>query len=232
MKKILLVVFLLLTSPAQALNLTNAVNSLEREWAAVYYNDAGAKSSARYQALLSEANMLAKQFPDKPEPILWQAIITASGADSLPPIEALVEITHARDLLIKVIEIAPDGVNGSALVTLGTMYYMAPAWPVSFGDNEKAKELLTKALKLNPDNIEANYFYGDFLLNQNQPEEAAAYFKKALNAPIRKNQQFADKSLQQQASLALANAQERKLNGSKKIFLSFFNSSENASENH
>jgi hypothetical protein len=232
MKKYLFVVFLLLASnTALALNLSNAIDTLERKWADVYYSKSGAKYPARYQSLENEADLIAKQFPNQPEPLLWQAIIMASSADELPPIEALVEINHARDLLTKVIEMTPDGVNGSALVTLGTMYYMAPAWPVSFGDNHKAKALLTKALKVNPQSIEANYFYGDFLLSQNLPEQAAVYFKKALSAPVRKNQQHADKSLQQQASLALENAKERKLNDSKKIFLSFFSSGENASEN-
>lgn len=228
MNKYLFVVFLLLFSNSvYAVNLANAINNLEREWAAVYYNNPESKPALNYQGLLNKANSLAKQFPDRAEPLLWQAIIIASSADKHPPIQALEEISRAHDLLMHVINMTPDGMNGSAHVTLGTMYYMAPAWPVSFGDNNKAEELLTEALKINPDSIEANYFYGDFLLTQNLPEIAANYFKKAIAAPVRKTQQFADKSLQQQATLALSNANERKLSGSKKIFLSLFNDSEN-----
>lgn len=228
MNRYIFVVFLLLFNhSANAANLSNAINGFEREWAAIYYGSHEAKSAASYDSLLSKVNALAKQHPNQAEPMLWQAIIIASSADHQPPIQALAQITQARDILLRTLKMTPDGIGGAVQVTLGSLYYLTPAWPLAFGDTEKAEEFLTSALKINPDSIEANYFYGDFLLNQNQPELAVNYFKKAISLPARKNQLFADKSLQKQAELALNNANERKTNTSKKIFLSLFSNAEN-----
>ena len=38
------------------------------------------------------------------------------------------------------------GDRGSAYTSLGTLYFKVPGWPVGFGDEEKAEELLRKAL--------------------------------------------------------------------------------------
>ncbi len=223
MNKYLSVVFLLLfCSVAHALNLTHELDHLERKWAAVYYSQAESRPFAAYEKLMSQSAFLVQQFPKNAEPLLWQAIIIASSAGHQSPIQALEQIAHARDLLQQVINIEPNGLNGAAHVTLGTLYYMTPAWPLSFGDTDKAKELLTAGLKINPNSIEANYFYGDFLLTQNQPDAAIYYFNKAIVAPIRTHQQLADKSIQHQAKLALNNLQKDNVHDSKTVFLSLF----------
>ena len=41
-----------------------------------------------------------------------------------------------------------------------------PGWPIGFGDKKKAEEYLKKALAANPDGIDPNFFYGDFLLDK------------------------------------------------------------------
>lgn len=227
MNKFLYVVFLVLFSfPVYASNRLAAIDGLEQEWAAVYYNAIQADPSAEYQKLLSKAQALAEQFPTNAEPLLWEAIIIATDANHQPPLKALECIKRARDLLLRTILIDPNGVNGSAQVTLGTLYYLSPPWPIAFGDDHKAEELFLAALKINPDSIEANYFYGDFLLSQNQSDLATPYFKKALTIPARSHQLFSDQNLQQQASLAMNNANARKINASKKIFLSLFDDTE------
>lgn len=227
MNKYLSVVFILLFSNVlQATNLNSAINNLEQEWAKVYYSTSKSKGPTTYPSLITKASALTQEFPDEAEPLLWQAILISSNAGHLAPIDALRQITKARDLLIQAIHLAPKGLNGSAHVTLGTLYYMTPAWPLSFGDNAKAQELLTSALKINPDSIEANYFYGDFLLNQDDPDRAEYYFKKAVSAPVRNHQRLADQSLQKQAKLALEGALQNKVHDSKKLFLSLFSSAD------
>ncbi|MEQ1637778.1 MAG: hypothetical protein ABL903_13925 [Methylococcales bacterium] len=227
MRKYFFVVFLaLLSLPVYAINLATAIDSIEKEWAEIYYNNTEADPSAAYQRLLLKTQSLAEQTPSSPEPLLWEAIIIATDANHQLPLQALEQVNRARDLLQRAIAIDPNGVNGSAQVTLGTLYYMSPPWPIGFGDIKKAEELFLLALKINSESIEANYFYGDFLLSQNRANLAAPYFKKALTIPARNHQLFADQNLQQQASLALSNANERKINPSKKLFLSLFNDAE------
>jgi len=66
--------------------------------------------------------------------------------------------------------------------------------------------LLKKALEINPDGIDANYFYGDFLLSQNQFQQAGNYFKKALAAPIQPGHALGNNDFKQKAKTALENA--------------------------
>jgi Tfp pilus assembly protein PilF len=60
----------------------------------------------------------------------------------------------------------------------GALYYQVPGWPIGFGDKDKANELLKKALALNPDGIDPNYFYGDFLLKEKKRLKGNAISKK------------------------------------------------------
>lgn len=225
MRNLFFVVFLLqIGFAAQAESLLAAVDTIEKEWAIIYYKNSP-NPSAKYAQLLAKAHLLAKNHPDRAEPLLWQAIITASDADHQSPLKAIEQINQARDLLNHALDIAPTGLNGSAHVVLGTLYYLTPPWPIAFGDNAKAQELLSQALKICPNSIEANYFYGDYLLAQNEPEQAAIYFANAIKSPSRKNQIFADENLKQQAKLALENTANRKLSHAKENFLSVFNGS-------
>ena len=51
---------------------------------------------------------------------------------------------------------------------------------------------------------------------------AEIYFHKAAQSPIRSQQPLADSQLQNEAKLALANTQQRKLNNGRNKFLSLF----------
>jgi Tfp pilus assembly protein PilF len=107
---------------------------------------------------------------------------------------------------------------------------MVPSWHVSFGDNQMAEQMLKTSLNFNPKGIDANYFYADFLLKQDRISEAEEYFHKASQAPVRKQQAFADTQLQNEAKLALANTQQQKANGGKNKFHSLFTAANTISE--
>jgi Tfp pilus assembly protein PilF len=99
--------------------------------------------------------------------------------------------------------------QGSAYTSLGTLYFKVPGWPVGFGDEEKAEELLSKALTLNPDGIDPNYFYGEFLLEQKRYEEAEKALLKAQQAPARPNRELADSGRQEEIQVALLKVREK-----------------------
>jgi len=224
MKKLVFVVLLLLSTQCFAESLKDSLKNIEAEWASVYYSMPKSKQGPAYVQLLDKAATLARQYPNAAEPIFWQAVLKATYAEQQDAFSALGAIHEARDLLIKAIKINPKTMGGSAYVTLGTLYYMAPKWPISFGDDDAAKQMLEAALKINPDGIDANYFYGEFLLLHNKPNEAALYFERATAAPARTEQLYADNQLKAEAKLALKNTHERKINGEKGIFLSVFSS--------
>ncbi len=124
--------------------------------------------------------------------MIWAGIIHSTYAGAKGGLGALDEVKHAKKLFEQAIALAPDAMMGSAYTSLGSLYYQVPGWPVGFGDNGKAKTMLLKGLSYNPDGIDSNYFYGDFLLDQKQYQQALMAFEKALQAPPRPGRQLAD----------------------------------------
>ncbi len=86
------------------------------------------------------------------------------------------------------------------------LYYKVPGWPLGFGDKDKARELLLKALALNPKGIDPNFFYGEYLLETRQPAEAVSYLERALQAPARAGRQIADTGRREEARQLLEQA--------------------------
>jgi tetratricopeptide (TPR) repeat protein len=224
MKKTTFVALLLLSSQCFAENLNDTLQSIESEWASIYYSTPKQHQDKAYNRLLDKTISLSRNFPGKAEPFIWEAIVKATNADNLDPVSALEAIHEAHDLLLKAIEINPLAMDGSAYVTLGTLYYMTPKWPIAFGDAAAAERMLQTALKINPNGIDANYFYANYLLLNNNLEEAEKYFERAIAIPSRTKQLYADNQLKEEAKSALEQTRERETTRSKSLFASLFNS--------
>ncbi|MGZ8137398.1 MAG: hypothetical protein ACXW1W_12815 [Methylococcaceae bacterium] len=226
MKKTTIVALLILFS-AQCVagNLKDSLSEIENEWANIYYNVAKQKQAPAYHRLLDKTIALSKQYPNEADALFWQAVIKSAYAEHQDPVSALSAVYEARDLLLKGIAINPKAMDGSLYVTLGTLYYMVPKWPIAFGDDAVAKKMLETALKINPNGIDSNYFYGDFLLSNDNLKEAETYFERAVAVPSRVEQLYADNQLKEEAKMALKKTREQKGNSSKST-LSLFNSSD------
>jgi tetratricopeptide (TPR) repeat protein len=94
--------------------------------------------------------------------------------------------------------------------SLGVLYYKVPGWPVGFGNKDKAKELLQKALALNPKGIDPNFFYGEYWLEQGNAPEAIAYLERALQAPARPGRVIADNGRREEIRTLLDKARQMK----------------------
>ena len=101
-------------------------------------------------------------------------------------------VKEAKELLESVIDRAPQTLEGSAYTSLGSLYYQVPGWPIGFGNDKEAEKMLKKALEINPNGIDPNYFYADFLVQDGRKEEAKQYFNRALQASPRPNRPLAD----------------------------------------
>lgn len=206
------VVFLILfAGPLSASELSNAIATLEDEWSVTYYQSGEAQQRQRYPQLLNQANELVKRYPQSAEAKIWLATIMVSNAAVESSLTVLSTLNEAKSLLESAIQQNPSALNGAAYLTLGTLYYMVPGWPVSFGDNKLAEQMLKASLKLNPNGIDANYFYGDFLLRQERIAEAEEYLRKAVQASVRKQQIINDSHLQKDAKAALQGIQQKKI---------------------
>ena len=199
----LLVVLNMVPTIVKADALQLAVQRVESEWARIHYNVAKELQDAEFKQLLAQVGTLNAQYPNQAELIIQQAIIVASNAENIDAFSALNAVHKARDLLLRAIEIDPKASEGAAFVTLGSLYYRVPSWPIAYGDDNQAQKFLEKALAINPNTIDANYFYGDFLASQGKQKEAVAYFRRAIAIPVRVTQVFADTQLHSQAKLAI-----------------------------
>jgi tetratricopeptide (TPR) repeat protein len=183
---------LTLLHAAHAAPVDDAVVELQREWEVARYQTPAGEREKRFQALAAKAHRTTESFPDRAEPLIWEGIIDSSLAAEKGGLGALGLAKQARALYERAIQIDGSALDGSAYNSLGVLYYKVPRWPVAFGDKAKAAELLQKALALNPQGIDPNFFYGEFLAETDRRDEAIVYLERALQAPARPGRQIAD----------------------------------------
>ena len=181
----------------------DAVAELQHDWEVVRYQTPAAEREKRFEALSAKAHKVSESFPGRAEPLVWEGIIVSSVAGEKGGLGALGLVKQAKALYESAIAINGDVLDGSAYNSLGVLYYKVPGWPVGFGDKAKAKELLQKALALNPRGIDPNFFYAEYLVETKQPEQAVAYLDKALQAPARPGRQIADTGRKDEARTLL-----------------------------
>jgi len=205
MKNVFKVLLLpLLLSPLLAFaGISEEVAYLQERWAEVNYELDGKTQKTAFENLIEEAEEYTSASPESADLWIWSAIIKSSYAGAKGGLGALGLAKESRAELEKAMELNDKALDGSAYTSLGTLYYSVPGWPVGFGDKKKAEELLLKALTLNPDGIDPNYFYASYLVTEKRYDEAREYFSKAAKAPPRKGRELADKGRKEEIAAAL-----------------------------
>jgi tetratricopeptide (TPR) repeat protein len=184
---------LLLALPLAALAaLEDDIKSLQREWAEIKYRRPEAAREKAFAALAKAADAVRARHAGRAEPQIWYGIIAASYAGARGGLGALSLAKEAKKAFEQALEIDPKALEGSAYTSLGSLYYQVPGWPIGFGSDAKARELLEKALAINPDGIDSNFFYGDFLHRQGDEAGARRALARALKAPPRPERALAD----------------------------------------
>lgn len=206
-RRTLLITSLLLSLPTlsyAALSLSD----LQQSWSVCQYQTLEKQKNACFSALSEKAHQAsAAGGNQQANMLIWTAIIDSSWAGAKGGLGALSLVRQARDDLEKAISLDPSALQGSAWTSLGALYYQVPGWPVGFGDNDKADEMLKKALAINPEGIDSNYFYGDFQLKQGNKALAKTYLEKALKAPARPSRDVADSGRRRDIQRDLAQIQ-------------------------
>lgn len=198
----------MLAASAQAAeSLDPAIVQLQHDWAAINYGTNQDGQEAAFASLADRAHKITATSSDKAEALIWEAIVESSYAKAKGGLGGLKHAERARDLLQEAIQLDAGALQGSAYTSLGTLYYKVPHWPLGFGDKKKAREYLEKALQINPNGIDPNYFYADFLLEQGETAKAIEYFNKALNAPSRPGREDADTGRRADIEAGLKQAQ-------------------------
>ena len=203
---LLLFTQLIFVQTSQAGNLDEAIHQLQTAWAIANYQTDESKTEAAFEKLNQQADAIISSYSDKAEPSIWKAIVMSSDAGKNGGLSALGKVKAARELLLKAEKINPAALDGSIYTSLGSLYYKVPGWPIGFGDNEVAEKHLQTALIMNPQGIDSNYFYGDFLLEEGKYQKAIEYFNKALKAPPRATRPLADKGRRDEINTKLSQA--------------------------
>ncbi len=177
---------------AAPVSLDDSIAEVAHRWARINYQTPDGEKEKAFQKLIADARQLSQTFPGKAEPMIWHAITLSSAAKVEGGLGGLSKAKEARDLLLASEKINPGALNGSIYNSLGSLYAKVPGWPIGFGDKKKAREYFDKALAINPNGIDPNYFYADLLAEQGEYARAVELLKHALSAPPRAGREDAD----------------------------------------
>ncbi len=195
-----------MASPAFA-GMAEDVKSVNDGWAHIAYEVKGSSTQTKaLDALAKQAAQLVARYPNKAEPLVWQGIVISEQANRANMFHALGLAKRARELLAKAYAIDPRAANGGAAMSLAVLYHKVPGSPIGFGDDAKARKLFKEALAIDPDGLDANYFYGTFLLDQGDKAGARSYLQKALKAPHNSARPVWDAGRRREVQAALAKA--------------------------
>jgi len=193
---------------ANDLKSSDELLQLQHEWAHINYDVSDAQKEAAFEALDAKAHAWSAEYADKAEPLIWEAIIKSTYAGAKGGLGALSLMEEARDLLLKAEKMDAKALNGSIYTSLGSFYYMTPGWPIGFGDDDKAEEYLDKALVMAPDDMDANYFAGDYWLEEHKYKKAAEYLQKVIDLPSVESRPVYSKGRKAEAAEKLAKAKK------------------------
>lgn len=171
------------------------LSGIQQRWAEINYGPESAREKG-FEALALVAQKFCDNHAGRAEPLIWLAIVESSQAGAAGGLGALSLAKRSRKHLEQAIGINPRALDGSAYTSLGTLYYKVPGFPLGFGDDDKARLMLKKALELNPAGIDPNYFYAEFLFEAGEYREALNHLDRAASAAPRPGRETADRGRQ------------------------------------
>ncbi len=205
--KQLLSLFILLSVCSSGYAATS-VPQLQNGWAVANYELQDDEQDQAFEQLIEKASNAVAMEPNNAELLIWKAIIESTYAGKAGGLSALSLVKAARADLEAAMEIDPMALDGSAYTSLGALYYQVPSWPIAFGSSKKARKLLEKAIEVNPDGIDSNYFYGAFLVEEKDYESARQVLTKAMQATARPGRELADTGRRAEISELLSQLDE------------------------
>jgi tetratricopeptide (TPR) repeat protein len=186
------------------------VGRVRQQWEHIKYELPAAEQERALETLLQQAQKVAGQYPGSAEAAIWHGIVEATYAGAKGGLGALSAAKNARKSFEQALTLDQSALQGAAYTSLGSLYYQVPGWSIGFGDDTKARELLQKGLALNPDGIDPNYFYADYLYRTGDYAGAEAAIDKALRAAPRRGRELADEGRRKEAQELLQKVRAKK----------------------
>nr|WP_306463630.1 hypothetical protein [Stenotrophomonas maltophilia] len=200
---LILIAAVVLVGVAVAAEPSATVAQVRDRWAQINYQTPKAQREAAFAALSKQAAQARQAAPRDAGALIWEGIVLSSLAGEKGGMGALSLVKQARADFEAALKLDPQALDGAAYTSLGALYYQVPGWPLGFGDDDQARRMLKKGLDIDPDGIDANYFYGDFLRDQKEWAPAQAALQKAVAAPARPGREVADAGRRHEAEVKL-----------------------------
>jgi tetratricopeptide (TPR) repeat protein len=164
--------------------LADGLAVVQHDWDAAKYqsSDKAARNDA-FVAAMKHAAELSARYPDRAEAHAWEGIVLSTYAGEVGAMSAMKYAKAARAALEKAEKLDATALDGGVYASLGALYSKVPGGLIGFGDDKLAARYFEKALAVDADNIDNNFFYGEFLLDQGQYARARTALEHALQAP-------------------------------------------------
>ncbi|MFT5164631.1 MAG: tetratricopeptide (TPR) repeat protein, partial [Alteromonadaceae bacterium] len=183
--------------------------AVQKQWAHANYQLEEDEQEKAFELLVTKVQGLIKTYPDKADSWVWSGIVKSSFGGAKGGLGALSLVKAAKKDLEKAIEIDGTVLQGSAYASLGVLYHKVPGWPIGFGSDEKALKLLKKALEINPEGKESNFFYGEYLYDDSEYRDSLKYLLVAQAAPAKENRPVAYEFRQKEIAAMIENVQKK-----------------------
>jgi tetratricopeptide (TPR) repeat protein len=181
------------SAPSFADEFGDGLAAIQQEWATANYQttDKAARGDA-FAALVDHAAAFRVRYPARAEALAWEGIVLSTYAGEVSAMSAMKYAKAARAALEGAEKIDASALAGGIYASLGALYSKVPGGLIGFGDDELAAKYFAKALAIDPDNIDNNYFYGEFLIDQGEYARARTVLERALAAPTMVNRPVFD----------------------------------------
>jgi len=132
---------------------------VSNRWAEIRYT-LGHKTEQQWglKELQDFTAQVINKWPDSTDALTWHGQVVVTRAEVASSMDALKFARQARDIFAKCVAMDETALNATAHISLGTLYYEMPSWPISFGSQFEARKHLQRALELFPDDIEAHFY--------------------------------------------------------------------------
>jgi tetratricopeptide (TPR) repeat protein len=175
-----------------ASEMDEGVSQFQKHWAVVNYEMEGSSQSAGFNKLMKEAKTLVSTYPQSAEPLICLGIAASSATTTENRIRALKLAKIAKRSFEHALKIDASALSGIGASYLGRLYHKVPPWPLGFGDEEKAKILLTQGVKLNPYGADSNYFMASFLYGEKEYKKALTFINRVLAFKVHQDYSLAE----------------------------------------
>lgn len=186
------------------------VRHIDDEWARIKYQIKDKDEQLKeIEALAKEAATVVDRYPDRAEPMLWDGIITSEEAGMASVFHQLGLAIAAKKMFEQAEAIDPRVLNGAVTMRLGVIYYRMLGFPLGFGNDGTARDYLEAAVAIDPGGLDANYFYGDFLVHRGEYDHARDVLVHGLEAPLNPDRPVWDAGRRADIQMLLASIDKR-----------------------